>query len=359
MMQEIILIGKSDGISENGPSAIIKQLDRFFMKSGIPYSKMIMGHNDSKLRYVWKLITRVILSSGKCINVHTDGLMIPFVVFLLSKINRKSRYYLTVHGLVKKEAENRKMKYNSRFYLLIERMLCRKFDNIICVSKLLKDEINLIYQRKHNICIIENGVDIPLNGGRNKNKYLHTPVRFASFCGININKGVFCLLKIANELRIRNKNFYLNIYGSIQDEETRFRYEQTIEKNELQDCVRYLGKIRKTEVYKVIEKMDFVFTLSKFDTFNMVIIESLALGCPVISSNKCGAYIHITEKNGLVISLDNIDKEIDNIIKLVDRCADESTYLKMIHESRTSVKDVTVTKMGNQYIEVMLNHDKY
>ena len=57
-------------------------------------------------------------------------------------------------------------------------------------------------------------------------------------------------------------------------------------------------------MYNILANCHFHIAFSKYDTFNVAIIEALSIGCPTIASNMCGAsYLIKNITDGLVVDL--------------------------------------------------------
>ena len=155
-MRNIYLIGRNFNNQVGGPASIIRGLVKGLNENNVPVHEVCLSETFGKVSLI-KTLFIILLTKKRCIiNVHTDGLKLPNLVYWFSKFDRKNDYYLTVHGLYSIDAKmngNHKKKYDK-----IERKLCKKFPKIICVSKLLEETIKLKYHRKKWTCVVPNGI---------------------------------------------------------------------------------------------------------------------------------------------------------------------------------------------------------
>lgn len=347
-MKNIVFIG-SVGEQNNGPTMILRKLiEQFSNEPDIRTETILLDANTSKQAFIQRIIKDVLKGKGKIINVHTNGFLVPYFIYLISRINKKNEYYLTVHGLYIVEAEISKSK--KRIYSWLERRLCQKFPNLICVSDMLTKNIEQFYHRTKQVYVIGNATDateVIAETDVENNLQLHTPIRFISLGGINRRKGVFNNLSWMNALiNEYHVDARLDIYGSIESDEVSEKYEETKQKFHLDKVINYCGYLNgKTEVYQKLMEADFQLCMSIYDTFNVAIIEGMVCGCPCLSTYACGAIDFIKpNENGFLW-----DKETEN--QLCQKLANMSDkeYSIMSDKAREIAPFVTWSYIAKQY----------
>lgn len=147
-MKRILIIAKCYKKDVSGPANIIRGLIRQFDKESINYKALLLEEGMDKVSYLTSIVQELKKKDKSVVNVHTDGFLLPLFILLMSKIYRKHSYYLTVHGIYRID----KGKRAQWKYVMLEKYIYRHFNNIICVSEMLKDDLEELYKRKKCIC---------------------------------------------------------------------------------------------------------------------------------------------------------------------------------------------------------------
>ncbi|MCB9197889.1 MAG: glycosyltransferase [Flavobacteriales bacterium] len=108
--------------------------------------------------------------------------------------------------------------------------------------------------------------------------------------------------KIFND-KFQNSQFIIGGEGSIKSDLINYSKELGIENK-----VTFLGELNRDQVVKEMGDSDVFLLASTFETFGVVLIEALALGIPVVSTDSIGPRDIITDFNGILIrTFDSID----------------------------------------------------
>lgn len=101
----------------------------------------------------------------------------------------------------------------------------------------------------------------------------------------------------------------------------------------------------KNELFEILKGCDAFITLAKEDIFGHTILEALACGIPIISSDRVNSALEFIEngKNGYIVSLDNND-EINNAIDKVTDIPFENTI--------KTVENYTVEASGKELARI-------
>lgn len=348
-----ILIIASTKDCVNGPSGVIRQFIYEFDENNIEYELLnYQEGKESKIQYLKKLVISLMHNKNCIVNVHTDGYKIPFIVMILSKLNKNNIYYLTIHGIY----------YNQRKYInntnkiniIIEKILYKHFDNIICVSEKLKNDIKNLFNRENNVYVINNGVT--LVDYKYKIKEIEPKnIKFITTGGIKNIKGIFELLEIVLYLKnIYGINVSLSIYGIIDEKDIFERYSLFLKKNGLEDCIIYKGVINdKLELYKKYEEADINVCMSHYDTFNISVLESMVVGTPTIVSKQCGAsYLINNYIDGFIIDMEQNYK--NEFISIVDYILNNSSEFQNIRfNAVNNVKKYSWSSAVEHYLRLL------
>lgn len=198
--------------------------------------------------------------------------------------------------------------YYSRYRVkMIEKLILRysfkSANKVISVSNSLRE---IISKYKSNIEVIPNMVDCDkvlsiINKKNNLGE--EGQFTFLSLCYLKKNKGVDILIR-AFSTYFRGKEVKLIIAG---DGPERENLENLSKELGILEQVEFKGALNRDEVYKVMSNCNIFVLPSKFETFGVVLIEALANGKPIISTRNGGANDIVTDENGILVDIDDIE----------------------------------------------------
>ena len=121
------------------------------------------------------------------------------------------------------------------------------------------------------------------------------------------------------------------------------KYQSYIKENKMHNVTIVPFQERK-QLFEILKGCDAFITLAKEDIFGHTIIEALANGLPVISSNKVNSALEVLNgKNGFVVDINNDEEIIDRINKV------RNLDIKDIIET---AKEYTVEKCGQRLADI-------
>jgi glycosyltransferase involved in cell wall biosynthesis len=130
---------------------------------------------------------------------------------------------------------------------------------------------------------------------------------------VSIRKGQRYIIKaIASLSPNERKKVHLDIVGNGPDYQI---CKQIVDKESLNENVKFWGAINNHEVYKVLANSDVFVLLSSNEGLPISIIEAMRIGLPIISTNVSGIPELIAYNNGLLVECDSRESQIYNIIK--------------------------------------------
>lgn len=357
-MSKVLIVGKMFKENKNnGSSGVIRCLKNEFNRLNLDVDFILLNENIGKIKFLLKIFCKIIKSKGTIVQVHTDGFLIPFYIFLLSLLDNRNKYYLVVHGIYKIQSlydssSPNKIKYY--IYKNIENILYRKFPNIICISEMLRDDIKSHFSRSNNITVINNGVELLSGCVKNNEVSINDKIKFIYVGGFNPLKGINECIEIMNKLVNEYKiNSYLNIYGFNKNINLYETIINKINEYKLLERVEINGPIKdRGELYEKYSENNFNLCLSKYDTFNNAVLESMICGCVPIVSNMCGvSYILESNKDSIVINLnDNVVDETCAMIKKYVNNNEE--YQKIKNRGISKAYNYTWKKSAMKYYKI-------
>lgn len=187
-----------------------------------------------------------------------------------------------------------------------------KGDGIIAVSNGLKDSVNKYNQYNKEVKVIPNMFSEELFSNNKVNRK-NDKFTFVSVCYLSYKKGLDILLKSFAKSFKGNKKVELIIGGDGD------QYNNLVNlTNELDiiEQVKFLGGLSREEVAEYINTSDVFVLPSRFETFGVVFIEALSSGKPIIASRCGGPEDIVTEKNGLLVNVEDIDG-LSNAMKYI------------------------------------------
>lgn len=264
------------------------------------------------------------------------------------------------------------------FTKLVSKFIFSKSDSIITLSKEVeKDLLVNYYQKNEKIKTIYNICPIELIRNKSKEKLEENIFKENSFNCITSGrlitlKGQWHLIRILAEVRKEIPNIKLFILGKGELEE---KLKTLVKDYSLEENVIFLGF--KKNPYKYINKADLFLFSSLHEGLGNVLIETLAIGTPIISSNCIAGPREILLKDikkdnkekiiygdyGILIppfKNDNFDSKTplnqqEEILKnlLIECYKDKNIYERYREISKERIKDFSEGKIGQKWIEVI------
>ena len=346
-MEEIIIVGKMfDRDKTNGPTAVMFSMREAYARLGINCRCIVLNETMGRSKYIRGLLS-IIRMKNKAINVHINGFLSALIVFLISKLNKQNTYWLTAHGIFAEQIKYYQAQGPVGIYCFIEKIVYSHFPNIICVSKLCKDKLFELYKPKGNVYVVENAID-KIDSTSVQRTNVGKSVIFLG--GLQELKGWDRLVDIMKILKVEDNEIVLNIYGKSTDE-AREEFQKLISDADLLDNVRFYGMLKTIdELEKAYKNSDYHISLSKFDTFNIAILEAINFGCLNITNNKSGAASLIeSDRTGFLISDDCDNREVaDQIVSIIKNMSTYK-YNLMANQAKASIKEMTWDIVAKKY----------
>ena len=239
--------------------------------------------------------------------------------------------------------------YNLKMYLpenvLISKYIYNKSKKIICVAKAIENKITEKYKFKNTITQY-NPIDFSklINSKSNINhgKYILFFGRLEEK-----SKHFSLMIEAFSVSKIYDRGYKLLILGDGPDLNL---IKEIIRKYNLQDYIEMIPF--QNNPFNHVKNAKFTILTSRYEGFPMSIIESLALGTPVVSvdCNSGPAEIIINEYNGLLVKNYDVFILANAIKKLVD---DKILYDICKRNTVKSVSHLSVDNISKQWKEIL------
>ena len=233
----------------------------------------------------------------------------------------------------------------------------RNADKVISLSKGVALDLRKRHQiSKNKIKVIYNPVDTNYIRKEGKKKLnIKIPRDFSkkskfnmiSVGSLEIQKGHDILIKSLK--KIKNIDFYLFIVGKGSQQKS---LQRLIDDCKLSDRIFLTGELKNP--YNLISRSDLFVLPSRWEGFGHVIVESMALGTPVLSSNcKSGPNEIITNNiNGKLFSLNSQTA----LIKAIQDIYKDIKLRKLLSKNgKIQAEKYNISKITNEYQKEFLN----
>ena len=260
-----------------------------------------------------------------------------------------------MHGVAAEEQKYRPILQRD---LKLEQKLIREFPNLICVSEFERGVLKRLYGREHGVTVIGNGVDLPSEISPRallaKKRSSYPPVIITTG-GYEERKGcdltLLVLSRFARETGTRPRLIVCGrdteAVGSNRSLCERIAQEGNVE-------LDYRGEISdKKELLKLYQEADFYAGLSRFDTFNVSVLEGAAACCVPIISRSCGAFGLFSDKNAVRCNIEDNGWENDAAAAIVRLCDDRGLYRGAASGARSVAEVNTWDLVAARYWEVL------
>lgn len=153
-------------------------------------------------------------------------------------------------------------------------------------------------------------------------------------------------IKVLYELRKKYSYSKLCMVGPIKDQS----YDEVVSLTrslELEDYVEFTGALSKEDWHKKSEGFDVFINTTNFDNTPVSVMEAMALGMPVVSTNVGGIpYLIDDGVDGLLVEKNN---PIDMALKIDFLISNNAEAIKIAHKARNKVKGFDWSIVKNQW----------
>lgn len=219
--------------------------------------------------------------------------------------------------------------------------------SIVCINEPTKKSISSQLVNK-NIVVIPHSVNISFFDQKTATTN-NSRIRVLFVGRLVKQKGINELLDVAVQLKDTHDFTFI---GS-GDEENKIK-----KMSELNDNIKYLGYIKEKDILvKEFYNNDvFVLPSKKIngweELFGLVIIEAMAAGLIVISTNHIGPRGIISDgDNGILISEENLNLSLKKELLAVD--LNEEKYINIMCNAKRTIRDFDITNVEKKWLDVI------
>lgn len=270
--------------------------------------------------------------------------------------NSKQKVILTQHGISPVVCP----KYSNikeRLINYIIKLQINKIDSIITVSESEKRELVKYYRiPEEKVSVIYHGIDndlfkqLPIT--IDSEEFLSEKYSIASNFILHVSsyhpiKNLLIILKSYLHLKKEGRITHKLVIAGYQNEDI----DNFIMQNNLKNNVLLLGYVDKNDL-QILYNAATCFVFPSFhESFGMPLIEAMACGCPVVTSNTYSGP-EITQDAAILIDPSDIDDISSGILSVIN---DENLRNQLIEKGLKRAKDFSWEKCAKEHIEVYTN----
>lgn len=297
------------------------------------------------IRTLWKTY-----SNYNIIHIHAWWNMVSILACGVC-ILKKKKVILSPRGTLSTYSfENKKSYLKSIFHNLIGKKLLEKCHFIVTSEKEKKDILQLL--KPQTIYIAKNLVDFPDYKTSKITPNSNQPLKLLFLSRIEQKKGLEYLFEALKEC---NFAYQLNLAGTGQDEYIR-ELKQKVKQYNIEGDVNWLGGVYAEKKFELLEAHNLLILPSQDENFANVVIESLAMGTPVLISENVGLEKYVREKKLGWVCKTNASS-IAEQLKIINESREELDEIRS--KAKKIIKeDFDKSKVVKEYLliyEEMLN----
>lgn len=255
----------------------------------------------------------------------------------LKIIKQPKKFVLTVHDIIPTIYFTAKQKIKTMWYLT--EYAIPKADQIITDSEFTKNElIDNLGVDDYKINVVPLGVDDkyhPMNKDECKKRF-------------NLNPNKKYILIVSSNEPWKNMELVNDIIDSIGDYAfIKIGYGQ----NSTNPRVINLGYINEIDIPYLYNACDIFLHTSLYEGFGLPVLEAMACGCPVISSNSA-SLPEVVKGAGILLDAEKVDSPkmfLDNIYHVL---GNDDLRIRMVENGLTRSKEFSWNRTAKETIEV-------
>lgn len=314
----------------------IDQVNKFNLSKVSKYLNLFLKLFYSIVKFRPHLIYYSIPPTG-------NGLYKDIPIVALIKVFRIHCIY-HLHGKgISKEIKKNKIKFKIHNWVYSN-------STVIHLSKtLMNKEILPLNLRNTKLEIINNGIKhSQKNDLINKN---NKTINILFLSNLWEFKGILNALKIFGKLKKKNNNIFLNVVGEFLDDKTKIFSKDIIKNFNIEDYVKFHGKMYGHEKNEIIMKSDVLLYPSLNDAFPLVILECMSFGLAIFASDQGGIKDIVSSKFGGIFETGN-DLKAFNLLDKYINLSNKERFRMSILSKQTFETKYKFERVENDLIKI-------
>jgi len=191
---------------------------------------------------------------------------------------------------------------------------------IIFENKILEDKYHLLFKKSKPTTTIFPSISVDYPTVQYQIPIIKSGIsKIGLFlCGWHYNKNVMIIPEIAYSLKKSNIPFHFILSAPLDGSRMHIKFNKLVKKLDVAEMISVIGQVKKEMLASLYHQIDFVFLLSKLESFSNNIIEAFYFKKPLIVSDEpwshyiCGKAAHYVERDNPVQIASKIAELIDN-----------------------------------------------
>lgn len=275
---------------------------------------------------------------------------------LLPRFTRKisKKVILTIHDWIPFELKYYKLgnKIQHLIHWRLSNYTLKFFDHLIVMSNFMKETvIKNLHHLTIPISILPIGINVTnYELSNTKNITLEGKINLF-FCGrLYEKKGVGNLIRAFKIVSKKNPQIHLYIGGKGELEK---EYKSLVKHEGLFSKVHFLGFLNKERLKRYLKSVDICILPSEYEGFGITVLEAMAAGKPVITSNR-GGQTDFVKNNANAILTNTLNHYLiaQEILRLI---GNEQKLKNLSYQARLTAEKYDWSKLISQYISFYNN----
>ncbi|MCK4338869.1 MAG: glycosyltransferase family 4 protein [Candidatus Cloacimonetes bacterium] len=250
-----------------------------------------------------------ICRKGKFNIVHTHSSKTGFLGRIAGKLSGCKNVIHTVHGFPFNQFQP---KIIQLFYLAMEWIAAKFCDKIVFVNN---SEREMAIKKKlvpsNKAITIYNGIKIPRIKRKKRFEEFKNNFIIGSVSRFSKQKNIINLISVAISVCQKNKNIKFVFIGEGELFSVCHKMVKTVN---LQNQILLKGW--QLNVIEWLQNFDVFVLYSKWEGLSIAILEAMSVGLPIVASDIKGNNELVSDENGILVSIFDIDKLVDILINL-------------------------------------------
>jgi glycosyltransferase involved in cell wall biosynthesis len=223
-------------------------------------------------------------------------------------LTRRKRTVAVIHDVIPLKSKG--MRPLSRLYYRFCTNICKKASRVVTVSEFSKREIaDTLHIKKEKIVVIYNGIDHNVFYPKERKKEREFKIGFVG--ALVKQKNAFGVVRAFAKLK--NRTHVKLLIGGVGREEKKIR--EFIRKHKVKN-VQIVGFIPEDKLNDFYNSLDLFVFPSFYEGFGLPVLEALACGVPVITSNT-SSLPEIAGEAGILVNPNSVDEIVNAMERVI------------------------------------------
>lgn len=256
---------------------------------------------------------------------------------------------LSIHGGDIYDPSKSLSPHKNILFKRVVKFILNRADRIVAQSSNTRDNAIKYYSPKKEVEIIPLAFHAP-DKPKLTRKDLKIEKNEIALCAVGRIVKRKALDVIINAIKfINNKNIKFYIMG---DGPERENLEKLVEKQNLQNNIKFLGFVSTEEKYSYIQAADLFTLTSLHEGFGIVYMEAMFFGLPIVCTNHGGQVDFLKhEENALLIDVNDVKACANSIERFIN---DKALYKKCSKNNKEKIKLFYADNVSKQYENIFL-----